>query len=558
MLAQETVIQAEGLGFSFGGSPVIDSLSFSLRRGSFMSFLGPSGCGKTTLLNLVAGIYRPGAGRLDVRTRRVSFVFQNEALLPWRSTLDNVLLPFELEGRAVTVEERARGLRILSELGLEGSEGLFPSQLSGGMKKRVELARALVTEPELLILDEPFSSLDIITRERLNTLLRGLHHRTGCSIVLVTHSVEEACFLSDSILVLSARPAQVIDVVDLGKNGQEMQGEGGRREMPRERGRDAPPDQYLLSPRELAAAAGIRRSAAFLWTGGGDAPAPAARARLMGRAARTAAPARAAVRAQPAPTRDWRSFLRDNYGWILIPAELVALYFLLAFLKGAIPIPDYILPHPRGLMARFFTTLGDGSILADLGMTVYESLAGFAVAFVLTLLLGYGIAKSRLASRLLMPYLIASNTIPTIAFAPFLVLWFGFGVTPRVITSVICIFFPMLINTISAMGIAERSMGQLISFFRPGRWSRFTRFELPAALPVIASGVKVSITLSVIGAVVGEFVSGSRGLGALVSVAKGNFDVELMYVALIWLVLLGLAYYAMASAAYRWAVRKIR
>jgi NitT/TauT family transport system ATP-binding protein len=539
MSGTDHIVQANGLGFSFGDKPVIESVSFTLDQGRFLSFLGPSGCGKTTLLNLVAGILSPADGGLSVNARRLSFVFQNDALLPWRSALDNVLLPFELEGRPVDAGLRARALRLLAELGLEGSERLAPAELSGGMKKRVELARALVTEPDLLILDEPFSSLDVITRERLNILLRGLHRRTGSSVILVTHSVEEACYLSDAVMVLSGQPARVVDVVDTRKDAPDAAVGAASPEAP---------THYLLSAAEREAAAGIRRDAAFLWAGGAEAPAAARRRR----AAERSRPA------EPLGLRAGASFLRDNYGWVLIPVELIALYFILAFLKGAIPIPDYILPHPRSLVLRFFSTLCDGSILADLGMTVYESLGGFLIAFAITLLLGYGIAKSRLASRLLMPYLIAANTIPTIALAPFLVLWFGFGVTPRLITSVICIFFPMLVNTVAAMGMAERSMGQLMAFYRPRRLRRFTRFELPAALPVIASGVKVSITLSVIGAVVGEFVSGSRGLGALVSVARGNFDVELMFVGLIWLVLLGLAYYAAAGAGARWAARGIK
>jgi NitT/TauT family transport system permease protein len=243
---------------------------------------------------------------------------------------------------------------------------------------------------------------------------------------------------------------------------------------------------------------------------------------------------------------------------MLIPLELVVLYFLLVFLKVRIPIPDYILPHPWGILTRFAGTLATGTILPDLGMTVYESLVGFAAAFIATLALGYAIARSLLLSRLLMPYLIASNTIPSIALAPFLVLWFGFGATPRIITSVIVIFFPMLVTNISAVGIAEKRLAQLLAFFRPTRWRRFSRFELPASLPMIASGVKVSITLSVIGAVVGEFVSGNKGLGSLVSIAKANFDVELMFVGLMWLVILGLAYYAAASIGYRLVARGIR
>jgi NitT/TauT family transport system ATP-binding protein len=525
-VGSDSVIEARSLGYSFGDKPVIESLTFSVCRGRFVTFLGPSGCGKTTLLNLIAGIYRSDEGALTVRTDRISFVFQNDALLPWRSALTNVLLPFEARGVPVTPELRERARSLLADLGLAGSEDLVPAHLSGGMKKRVELARALVTEPELLVLDEPFSSLDIITRERLNILLRSLHRRTRCTIVMVTHSVEEACFLSDTILVLSPRPAQAIHVHDLGKNG------------------NGAPENYILSPAEREAAAEIRRNARALWTSASEAP---------------PGPGEEPGEDALAPEgRGARAFVRQHYGWLLVPLELVAIFFLLVFLKARLPIPDYILPSPGGILGRFAATLADGSILADLGMTVTESLSGFAIAFAATLLLGYGIAKSKLASRLLMPYLIAFNTIPSIALAPFLVLWLGFGIAPRIVTSVIVIFFPMLISTIGALGLAERSTRQLTAFFRPGRMRRFAYFELPASLPMIASGVKVSITLSVIGAVVGEFVSGSTGLGAMVGIAKANFDIELMFVGLLWLVLLGLAYYAAASLAQRLAEARIR
>ncbi len=520
----EPLIEARSLGFSYPNMDVLDTLTFTVETGSFVSFLGPSGCGKSTLLNLIAGILHPSRGELRVNPSRISFVFQNDTLLPWRSSIANVLLPFDLLGLPASDELRGRGMRLLADLGLAGSEELFPSQLSGGMKKRVELARALVTEPELLILDEPFSSLDIMTRERLNVMVRALHRRTGGSVVMVTHSVEEACFLSDRLFVLSSAPARIIEAHELSKNGEEL------------------PAHYLLSRTERGVAEDVRRNANALWT------VPFEKVVLQKRDKEETGAGRATG----------RDFLRRHYGWVLVPAELAAIFFVLVFLKVRIPIPDYILPHPWGVLTRFATTLWRGTILPDVGMTVYESLAGFGIAFAASLVLGYGIAKSRLASRLLMPYLIAANTIPTIALAPFLVLWLGFGAAPRIVTSAIVIFFPMLVTTISAIGIAEREMSQLISFFRPPRLRRFAYFELPASLPMIASGVKVSITLSVIGAVVGEFVAGNRGLGALVSIAKANFDVELMFVGLIWLVLLGLAYYAAAGLAHRLVARSLR
>lgn len=527
-MAPDPTVEASGLCFAFKNKPVIDRLSFSVAREQFVTFLGPSGSGKTTLLNLIAGIYQPASGILTVQSRRNSFVFQNDTLLPWRNAVGNVLLPFEAAGQPITSELRERAEHILADLGLFGSETAAPSELSGGMKKRVELARALVTEPDLLILDEPFSSLDIITREKLNILLRSIHRNTRGSVVMVTHSVEEACFLSDKIYVLSGLPAQIINVRELGKNG------------------DSPPDQYLLSASERDTAQDIRREAKVLWTALQELP------REAGENGAGEIPPR------PGTGGGFAAAVRRHVGGALIPLELAALYFIVVFLKARLAIPDSIVPGPAGVLSRFFSTLWQGTILPDLGATVFESLLGFFIAFALTLLLGYGIAKSRIASRLVMPYLIAFNTIPTIALAPFLVLWFGFGYTPRVVTSVIVIFFPMLINNVSATRLAEKSMNQLLAFFRPRTLRRFAYFELPAALPMIASGVKVSITLSVIGAVVGEFVSGSVGLGSLVNVAKGNFDTELMFVGLAWLVILGLLYYAAASLLYRLAAWRLK
>ncbi len=526
-MAKDLVIEAKGLSFAFQKTLIIDALSFTVEKGQFVSFIGPSGCGKTTLLHVIAGIYKGFGGELAVRTDKISFVFQQDSLLSWRTALGNVLLPFELQGLPVTEELREKGRKLLAALGLADYEEYPPSQLSGGMKKRVELARALVTDPELLILDEPFSSLDIITREKLNILIRGIRSISTCTVVLVTHSVEEACYLSEKIYVLSNLPAQIINLKSLHKNG-------------------AKPDFYLLTPEELAADNEIRKDAKVLWAAlketNGSSPheeqLPAPRAEgPLGRLA---------------------GFVKRRYAGILVPFELTAIIVLAALLKTHAHIPDYIFPSPYGVFLRFLDTLIHGTILPDLGITVYESLAGFAIAFVLTLLLGYGIAKSRLASSLLMPYLIAANTIPSVALAPFLVLWFGFGITPRIVTSVIVIFFPMLINNVSAIGMAGRSMRNLIAFFRPSRLRRFLYFELPASLPLIASGVKVSITLSVIGAVVGEFVSGNRGLGALVGIAKANFDVELMFVGLFWLMTLGIAYYILADLLYRLVAWRIR
>ena len=196
----------------------LDPIELEIGRGEFLSVLGPSGCGKTTLLRIIAGLSEPSAGerRLalqpDRRGRlaagRIGFVFQDPTLMPWSTVLGNVLLPFRLAGR-VGPAERERAAAELSAVGLAGFERAFPRQLSGGMRMRVSIARALVTDPDLLLLDEPFAALDEITRMALNDDLMRLWASRRPTVVFVTHSVFESVYLSTRIAVMTARPGRI-------------------------------------------------------------------------------------------------------------------------------------------------------------------------------------------------------------------------------------------------------------------------------------------------------------------------------------------------------------
>ncbi|WP_185985009.1 ABC transporter ATP-binding protein [Aureimonas mangrovi] len=205
-----------------GGTLAVDDLSIDVKRGEFVAVVGPSGCGKSTLMKLVTGLQSPSAGTITVGGERVTkpvsivgMAFQNPTLLPWRTTLDNILLPLEIVDRHKKrlrrnkAEYVAKAEALLALVGLAGFGDKFPWQLSGGMQQRANLCRALIHEPDLIMLDEPFGALDAFTREELWGVIRDIHAQKGITVVLVTHDLREAAYLADRVFVMTARPGRV-------------------------------------------------------------------------------------------------------------------------------------------------------------------------------------------------------------------------------------------------------------------------------------------------------------------------------------------------------------
>jgi len=208
------LLSLQGVGKSFGnGTVALDDVDLQVCQGDFLSLLGPSGCGKSTVLRLVAGLAEPSTGRIDwpggrLQARDVGFVFQEATLMPWASVADNVWLPLRLRGDS-RAAAATRIDAVLQQVGLSGFEDAMPRELSGGMRMRVSIARALVTEPRLLLMDEPFAALDEITRFQLNDDLLRLWNASRFTVMFVTHSVFESVYLSTRIAVMAARPGRV-------------------------------------------------------------------------------------------------------------------------------------------------------------------------------------------------------------------------------------------------------------------------------------------------------------------------------------------------------------
>ncbi|TXH33690.1 MAG: ABC transporter ATP-binding protein [Rhodospirillaceae bacterium] len=222
----ESIIDIRNLGLTFqtADTPVyaLSDINLQIGAGEFVSFIGPSGCGKTTLMRIIADLEQPTAGAVKVNgltprearlQRSYGYVFQAPALYAWRNVLRNVTLPHEIMGTGRSEAER-KARNYLDLVGLKGFEKKYPWQLSGGMQQRVSIARALSFEPQLLLMDEPFGALDEITRDRMNEELLRIWAQTRKTVVFVTHSIDEAVLLSTRIVVMSARPGRIIDIID--------------------------------------------------------------------------------------------------------------------------------------------------------------------------------------------------------------------------------------------------------------------------------------------------------------------------------------------------------
>ena len=206
-------------------------------------------------------------------------------------------------------------------------------------------------------------------------------------------------------------------------------------------------------------------------------------------------------------------------------------------------LPAFMLPSPGQVWDRFLLSMQDGSLLRHTAVTMFEILIGLALGFGAASILGYLLAKSRSVERLLSPYIVASQAIPIVAIAPLLVIWFDTGLTSKVLICALIVFFPVLINTIVGLRSVPEELQDLMRSLQATRWQMVRYLEVPSALPVMLGGARISATLAVIGAVVGEFAGADRGLGFLINVGRGQYDTALVFVAVFTLILMALSLY---------------
>ena len=232
-------------------------------------------------------------------------------------------------------------------------------------------------------------------------------------------------------------------------------------------------------------------------------------------------------------------------GIYLVPISVVfaiLIWYLVAHFSG---FPAFILPTPEMVWRKFFVAMNDGSLIRHSLITLAEVMVGLALGVVLATVQGYFLAKSRLVERLLSPYIVASQSVPIVAIAPLLVIWFGPGLTSKVLICALIVFFPVLVNTIVGLRSVPEELRELMRSLHASPWQTFKFLEVPAALPIFLGGLRIGATLAVIGAVVGEFAGSDRGLGFLINVGKGQYDTALVFVAVFTLIAMAMSLYGL-------------
>ena len=255
------------------------------------------------------------------------------------------------------------------------------------------------------------------------------------------------------------------------------------------------------------------------------------------------------------PARAGKRLLRIDV--VLVPLALAAFlgsWELLVRWRG---YPAFVLPAPGAVWARFLALQADGTLALHTRTTLAEVFGGLTLGLFVATICGYGLAKSPLLERILSPYIVASQAVPIVALAPLLIIWFGFGWLSKVLVCALTVFFPALVNTVVGIRNVDADLRALMRSLQASPWQTFTKLEAPAAVPVLFGGLKVSVTLAVIGAVVGEFVGADRGLGFLVNLARGILDTPLLFVALFTLVIIALALFT-AVTLLEWVVIRWR
>jgi NitT/TauT family transport system ATP-binding protein len=493
---------------------VLDRVSLSVRRNHFVCLLGPSGCGKTTLLRIVAGLNEADGGSVLVNGKPIhgpgrerSMVFQNYGLLPWRTVRQNVEFGLEVRGES-SLERKHRCDAAIAKVGLVGFENHFPHQISGGMQQRTGLARALSKDPEILLMDEPFAAVDMQTREVLQEELLRIWNTTETTVLFVTHSVEEAVYLGDRVIVMAAKPGRIRADVQI--------------DLPRPRFAS----NVKASPRFGELCTTLR---GMLVDGESDTPAE------KGETANSLS-ARAPAR-RPASTAPRTRFkLTDHPKAVRIFSLVLTLGIWEWYGRGVDPI---FFSYPTAIVSALPVMLQSGELQKALLLTLEGLVIGFILSIVIGVAIGLLMGRYRLIDYFVDLQVSALYSTPNVALIPLLILWFGLGMTSKIVIVFLAAVFPIIVNTYGGVRNVSRSLVEIAQAEGAVERQIFGKIIVPASLPFIMSGIRLAVGRAVVGMVVAEMFTAMSGLGGAIVYYSNAFATDKLFVVIILLALLG-------------------
>jgi len=550
-MAGASMVRLENLSFSYSLSgkslPVLSDLSVDFEKGSITAIVGKSGSGKTSLLRLIAGLSSPSAGRLSIgdeaggRIReKTTVIFQDYGLLPWANVQANAELGLRARGASVG-ERRSRVDPILAELGLQPFARLYPARLSGGMRQRVAVSRALASDSDLLLLDEPFSSLDALTRESLQETLLETQRRHGTTVILVTHSIEEAAYLADTVYILE------------GKNPSTLSARfnTGRRAAPESGGEPATSTRAA----RLATGTESARDEKASYRESQEYFSNVAALRQLFESLQRREEAHSLRMADENITtmpRSRTAGFTAKIGRIILAGLFVTtLWALLALI-----LKKPFLPSPIEAASRFGQKIADGTLFVHIWASLRRIFIALALAGPAAWALGLFAGRVKAADSLVSPLVYLLHPLPKVAFLPILMLFFGLGDASKVALMGLVIFGQLFVGgRDSAKAIPSTLIDTVLSLGVKGggllRWA-----ILPATLPSLLSSLRISLGTSIAVLFLSETFASMDGLGWYIMDSWSRVDYPDMYAAIIALSLVGLALYlaldAIEAAALTW------
>ena len=540
------MVRVEGLSIAYkaGGNTVeaVRGVDLELRRGRISAIVGPSGCGKTSIVRALAGLVTPSAGTILIdgeelagQRLRTSVIFQDYGLLPWKTVNDNAELPLLLRG-VPRAQRKARASALLEELGLSGFCRYYPAQLSGGMKQRLAIARALVTEPDLLLMDEPFSSLDALTRETLQDSLATIVESHGVSALIVTHSIEEAAFLAERVYVMAGQLPGGIEAAL-------KAGDGPNRATtdtitPAQAAKASPPAStpgYRSDPRfheltdRVRQAMGSARAAASQLADGPEAARPLA------------------ATAPRSGDSLWPRFLPGWPAKLLYGLAAVAIFMALWYV-AAIALRKPFLPDPLKAFAKLGARLADGSMASHIAASARRIALAMLIVAPPSAALGLASGRLKRLDALLAPVIYLFYPLPKIAFLPVIMLLLGLGDASKIAVIVLIVASQVLVNARDAGRSVAEGYFDSAKAMGAGALARVAHVLLPASLPALLSALRVSLGTATAVLFFAETFATNEGLGWYIMDAWARVDYPDMYAAILALSLFGLAGFALIDA----------